>query len=517
MGVALLGLIAGPVVRANRNPATESFTFAQLADPQLGWGYGYENDVTSLRQAVRIVNALNVDFAVVCGDFVDSFSDQSVAEFKAIVSGLTVPWYLAPGNHDLGDVPTASSLERYRAALGPDYYSFEHKGYTFVIVDTSLWKAPLAPESQAQDRWLTQALTAAHDKNSPVFVVGHYPLYITKSEEPEEYYNLPPARRNELLALYEASGVVAVLGGHKHELIIHDYNGMQLVNSETTSRNTDGRPLGLRLWHVDSPASITHTFHALQPNLDFNSDEIVDGADVDIMVHHWQQDYALCDIAPPPYGDGIVDVNDLVLLSEHLFEDHRMAGCWKLDEKDGAVARDYSAGRADGVLHGDPIWLPAGGRIGGAIELDGLDDYVSTPAILDPSQVQFSVFVWVKGGSPGQVVLSQTGTPWGTNWLRAAAPDGSLMTELKGPARSDHPLTSAAIVTDGLWHHVGLAWDGANRTLYVDDVAVATDAHSNLASTAGGMNIGAGENLDPGMFWSGLIDDVCIYNRVVGP
>jgi hypothetical protein len=91
------------------------------------------------------------------------------------------------------------------------------------------------------------------------------------------------------------------------------------------------------------------------------------------------------------------------------------------------------------------------------------------------------------------------------------------MTELKGSARWDPPLTSATIVTDGLWHHVGLVWDGANRTLYVDDAAVATDAHSSLASTSGGMNIGASENLAPGMFWCGLIGDVCIYNRVVRP
>jgi len=29
---------------------------------------------------------------------------------------------------------------------------------------------------------------------------------------------------------------------------------------------------------------------------------------------------ALCDIGPVPWGDGVVDVQDLIVLAEHLFE-----------------------------------------------------------------------------------------------------------------------------------------------------------------------------------------------------
>ncbi len=54
------------------------------------------------------------------------------------------------------------------------------------------------------------------------------------------------------------------------------------------------------------------------PVVDFNADGIVDSADVCMMVDHWLTDEPLYDIAPLPYGDGIVDVKDLVLLAEHL-------------------------------------------------------------------------------------------------------------------------------------------------------------------------------------------------------
>jgi hypothetical protein len=55
--------------------------------------------------------------------------------------------------------------------------------------------------------------------------------------------------------------------------------------------------------------------------VDFNGDGIVNCADVCIMIDYWGTDEPLCDIGPMPWGDGIVDVQDLIILSEHLFEE----------------------------------------------------------------------------------------------------------------------------------------------------------------------------------------------------
>jgi len=57
------------------------------------------------------------------------------------------------------------------------------------------------------------------------------------------------------------------------------------------------------------------------PIVDFNGDRIVDAADMCIMVDHWGTDNSLCDIGPMPWGDGVVDVQDLIVLAEHLFEE----------------------------------------------------------------------------------------------------------------------------------------------------------------------------------------------------
>jgi hypothetical protein len=57
---------------------------------------------------------------------------------------------------------------------------------------------------------------------------------------------------------------------------------------------------------------------SLEPIVDLNSDGIVDSADICIIIDHWGTDEPLCDFGPMPWGDGIVDVKDLILLAEHL-------------------------------------------------------------------------------------------------------------------------------------------------------------------------------------------------------
>ena len=59
----------------------------------------------------------------------------------------------------------------------------------------------------------------------------------------------------------------------------------------------------------------------IEPVVDLNEDGIVDAADMVIMVDNWGTDNSFCDIGPMPWGDGVVDVQDLIVLAEHLFEE----------------------------------------------------------------------------------------------------------------------------------------------------------------------------------------------------
>jgi len=253
------------------------------------------------------------------------------------------------------------------------------------------------------------------------------------------------------------------------------------------------------------------------PIVDFNGDGLVDSADMCIMVDHWGENYSLCDIGPMPWGDGVVDVKDLVVLAEHLFEDVNdptLIAHYKLDEAEGFIASD-SAGDNDATLSGQPLWQQEVGQVGGALQLDGVDDCIITPFILNPADGQFSIFAWVKGGAPGQVILSQAN---GTGWLCTDSVEGNLITELRVQGRPKS-LLSQTFLCNGTWHRISLVWDGSYRRLYVDGVEVAIDAVplSGLESADGGLYFGVDSTLAPETFFSGLIDDVRIYNRAVIP
>lgn len=247
------------------------------------------------------------------------------------------------------------------------------------------------------------------------------------------------------------------------------------------------------------------------PIVDFNGDGKVDIKDLLNMINNWNQDEPSVDIN----GDGIVDENDLEILLEYWdqnLDDPTLLAYWALDETEGLIAYD-SVGIKDAVLIGDPVWQPTLGQLDGALELDGIDDYIITSPVLNPADGPFSVIAWVKGNAAGQVVVSESSS----NWLCTDPSNGELMSELACQGRSSIPLLSETVITDGEWHRIGLVWDGSNRMLYVDDVIVAQDTQAGLTESNSGLYIGTGKAMEAGTFWSGLIDEVRIYKRAVSP
>ena len=238
------------------------FSFVQLCDSQLGMG-GYEHDLKTFKQAVKQINALDTDFVMLCGDLVHEANESSYADFKNILKGLKIPFYVASGNHDVGNIPNDTTLSFYRKTIGKDYYEFQHKNYSFMVTNTQLWKINVENESDKHDNWFKETLEFQNRQQYPIFVIGHYPLYTEFPEEEEHYYNLPLGKRRRILELFKQNNVVAYLSGHTHKLVVNDYENIQLVSGEVTSKNFDNRPLGFRLWEVSSD-TIKHQFVSLQ-------------------------------------------------------------------------------------------------------------------------------------------------------------------------------------------------------------------------------------------------------------
>jgi len=216
-------------------------------------------------------------------------------------------------------------------------------------------------------------------------------------------------------------------------------------------------------------------------------------------------------------GDGDVNMTDLSIFAEHWLHEIGLIAHWKLDEQRGDIAHDRIS-KYNGILHGSPMWRADKGKVNGALLFDGRDDYIETPFVWNPASGPFSVFAWVFGGNPGQVVIAQTGYTSldGRIWLGLDSLERKLITTLTKGARFEWPLVSESTMSDDEWHHVGLVWDGL-RHLYMNGAEVAKDAGdiNRLESSDGGLYFGAGKNLSAESFWNGLIDDVRIYNKAL--
>jgi N-acetylneuraminic acid mutarotase len=352
--------------------------------------------------------------------------------------------------------------------------------------------------------------------------------------------DMPTARANPSSGMLD--GNIYVIGGSTGWSTV--FSTVEVYDSETDTWTTEPDMLTARsagpsagvvdgkvyvLGGVLNPSNWTPTaaVEVYQPNplvIDFNGDGIVDSVDMCMMVDYWGTDELLYDIAPPPLGDGIVDIQDLILLSEHLFEEIfplELVAYWKLDESEGDIAYN-SIGDNHGILNGNATWQPYNGNVAGAIEFDGIDDYVETDFVLNPANNPFSVFAWIQGGEPGLVIISQLdGIGMGETWLGTDTSYGKLMTGLV-PIQvgrfAQLPLISESIITDGHWHHIGFIWDGSYRALYLDGEEIARDTavQNPLKSSTGGLRIGANKTLDAGTYFSGLIDDIRIYKQALG-
>jgi len=185
----------------------------------------------------------------------------------------------------------------------------------------------------------------------------------------------------------------------------------------------------------------------------------------------------------------------------------------KLDETEGNIAHDRF-GRHDGTLIGGPVWQPTGGKLNGALQFDGTDDYVNAGCVLDPADGAFSAFAWIKGGEPGEVIISQTDAGgFGSTWLGMSTSNGKLCTSLCWFER-----TAELVITDDRWHHIGLVWNGSRRYLYGDGEMLVGDTTDQMVlSSPGNLHFGVDRNLTAGTFWTGLIGDVRICNRPLSP
>ena len=295
---------------AHGSREAEPFHFIQLADPQFGmyaWLSGksaeevaryrarrmkvaqapkiegYETESRLFRQAVSEANRLRPDFVVTCGDIVHCWdktelSDEALSIAGDLDDGISMYW--VPGNHDLGVYsdgpglrfgtdfvrPTTETLANYRQLFGPDYYSFSHKGVTFIVVNSAVMHTPDAVpgEWEAQLRFLERELAASSRRGvSRAIVLAHHPFFLRDPEEEveeESHLVIPRERRRVVLDLFRRYGVRAVFAGHWHRNNYAWDGDMEMVASGSVGYPLGDDPSGYRVVRV-YPDRIAHDYY----------------------------------------------------------------------------------------------------------------------------------------------------------------------------------------------------------------------------------------------------------------
>ncbi|MDL4813144.1 LamG domain-containing protein [Actinomadura opuntiae] len=200
---------------------------------------------------------------------------------------------------------------------------------------------------------------------------------------------------------------------------------------------------------------------------------------------------------------------------------------WKMDEPQGAP-RAYSPTEPIKATPGSGATLGSAGQSGKALRLDGTaNGYAATDHPLINTQRSFAVSAWVKfdGSAAGNdfTALSAAGDNKSAFYLKYVRSTGKWA--FARPAQdSDDPgwyaATSKAPAQTDTWTHLVGVYDQNTRKLriYVNGVAGNDSAVLPSAWKAeGGLQIGrgkwAGNQVDS---WKGLIDDVRVYDRVLG-
>ncbi|MCP3690191.1 MAG: hypothetical protein GY784_17440, partial [Gammaproteobacteria bacterium] len=226
------------------------FSFAIVADSHLtekenlsfegGDAYGSKLAAMYNDLVVRI-NAMKPEFVVHLGDITDPVPISpefggSAQVFHKASKVFSMPYYLVPGNHDIGEkihpaLPkvndkvsiTKHTIEQYEQHFERQRYSFEHEGCLFLVINTMLFNSKLE-EEQGQWDWLKKTLCENTGKR--VFVFGHYPIYLSAKDEPGFYDNIDEPARSQLIDLLEQHKVEGYYAGHVHNFFYNYLNGM---------------------------------------------------------------------------------------------------------------------------------------------------------------------------------------------------------------------------------------------------------------------------------------------------
>ena len=195
------------------------FVVAHLSDCHIG---ASDEAPARLRRALDHVAACapQPDVVLLSGDLADHGLDVEYEVAAELLSTITVPFVVCPGNHDV--------RTRFMQHFGPTESVIDVAGYRLVALN-SLVDAPEGERidhgelSEDSLRLLDEALTAGR----PTFVAMHHPPVDLHVDLMDPIKLTNPDRLAEVLARH--GNVIAVLVGHAHTMATTTFAGLPVL------------------------------------------------------------------------------------------------------------------------------------------------------------------------------------------------------------------------------------------------------------------------------------------------
>jgi 3',5'-cyclic AMP phosphodiesterase CpdA len=187
--------------------------------------------IENFHRASEYIDAKRPDLVLNSGDVsFDGPTERDDLEFaRTLHDAFPVACRYLPGNHDIGDNPTAvgpapthpvseQSLKAYRAILGEDRWRFDAAGWCFIGLNSLIMNTGLVDEAEQFD-WLASQL--ANTQGKPVALFLHKPLFLNAPDDPElaatSIRYVPMPARSRLIEMLRSVDLRLVGSGHVHQ------------------------------------------------------------------------------------------------------------------------------------------------------------------------------------------------------------------------------------------------------------------------------------------------------------
>jgi 3',5'-cyclic AMP phosphodiesterase CpdA len=207
------------------------FRLTQISDTHLSRADRFASLTENFQRISAHIDAARPDLVVNSGDVSwDGPTNRSDLEFaKELHAALPIDCRYLPGNHDVGDNPTAVGAapkrpateperQKYLSVIGEDRWRFDEAGWCFIGLNSLIMNTRIESEAEQFD-WLAAELARINGR--PVALFLHKPLFLDAPDDAETAETairyVPQPRRKELIELLSSVDLRLVASGHIHQ------------------------------------------------------------------------------------------------------------------------------------------------------------------------------------------------------------------------------------------------------------------------------------------------------------